>query len=424
MLSLAACKAAPTATTDNNNNTGGVSQGGAGGTPAGGFGGGDGGLFETGPSGSGGGIPNCNSGPDDDADGDGFTPNTGDCNDCDKNVNPGAVEVIDDGMGGAGGGGNVAVDEDCDGLIDDMDPDTQDCDAGLTVDGNPLDGAKAIDLCKVAAGPSEWGVMEAHWVMADGSPPPGSANFDVGHGILSAFGPNVNVQRGQRMLGVSSGAARQPTDPGYQNVSGFSKGYSCTHPPGFPKESPSCGVAVTGGCFDSTGLELLIRAPTNANGFSFNFNFYTFEWPGYVCSQFNDFFTALLIPFPAGQSDGNITFDNLGNPVSVNNAFVEVCGCAGGPPCTAGGKTFDCSLGTAGLIGTGFGSDLAFGQDHGSTSWLLTQAPIAPGEVFTIRFVAYDSGDGVLDSTSLIDNFKWIAEPGTQVGTTPIPDPK
>jgi hypothetical protein len=38
--------------------------------------------------------------------------------------------------------------------------------------------------------------------------------------------------------------------------------------------------------------------------------------------------------------------------------------------------------------------------------------------------LAYDSGDGVLDSTGLVDSWEWIAEPGTPVGTEPVPDPK
>src|SRR5262249_9691270 len=158
------------------------------------------------------------------------------------------------------------------------------------------------DICKAASGPQSWGLIQASWVLADGAPPPANMNFDLGHGILSAFGPNVNVQKGQSMLGVSSGTARQPSDVGYQPVSGFSKGYNCNHPMGFPKESPTCGVAVTGGCFDSTGLEIKLRAPTNAHGFSFNFNFFTYEWPGWVCTQYNDFFTAILSPVPAGQT--------------------------------------------------------------------------------------------------------------------------
>jgi hypothetical protein len=44
--------------------------------------------------------------------------------------------------------------------------------------------------------------------------------------------------------------------------------------------------------------------------------------------------------------------------------------------------------------------------------------------VIKIMWGVYDSGDGVLDSTTLIDNWRWIAEPGTAVGTKPIPDPK
>jgi hypothetical protein len=403
-------------------NTAGAGQG------AGGAGGG-GGLFETGGGpGTGGGTPSCNGGPNDDQDKDGFTPAQGDCNDCDANVNPGAVEVMtkmDGGSSSSGAGGGmpgVPVDENCNGLIDDKDPDLQPCDDALAVDGDATAGAKAVDICRVAMKPKEWGILEAKWTLPDGSPSPGG-NFDLGHGILASFGPNVKVQKGHRMLGVSSGSARAPTDPGYQNVAGFNKGYTCNHPMGFPKESPTCGVAVTGECHDGTALQVKVRVPTNAHGFSFNFNFFTYEWPGYVCSMFNDFFAAILSPIPQGLPDGSITFDNKGNPVSVNNAFVQVCGCSGGPPCTAGGKQFTCSLGDLGLFGTGFGPDTA-GQDHGSTSWLLTTAPVSPGTEMTLRFLAYDSGDGILDSTGLVDNFAWIAEPGTQVGTTPIPDPK
>ena len=123
-----------------------------------------------------------------------------------------------------------------------------------------------------------------------------------------------------------------------------------------------------------------------------------------------------------GQLDGNISFDSMGNPVSVNNAFLEVCGCEGNPPspCFAGGKTFSCALGDTDLIGTGFGFDSAF-QDHGSTGWLQTTAPVEPGKEITLRWAVYDSSDGVLDTTTLIDNWKWLATPGITVGTNPVP---
>ena len=417
---MMACKAGSSSAVFDN--TGGAAQGGnvgAGGKSVTTGQGGDVG-FDAGLSGSGGADPeNCNSAPGDDNDKDGYTGTAGDCNDCDANVNPGAIEVI--AVASADAGVPVPVDENCDGKIDNVDPP---CDIGLDVaDNDPMAGAKAVDLCHVAAGPKDWGVVSAKWVMADGSPPQGGANFDLGHGILSAFGTNVKVQSGGRMLGLSSGTARQPTDPGYLSVGGFDKQYIGNHPQGFPKESPACPGTTTGTPHDPTGLELVVRAPSNAHGFSFNFNFYTYEWPGYICSQFNDFFVALLSPIPMGQSDGNISFDTQGNPVSVNNAFIEVCGCAGagGPPCQAGGKTFPCALGNAGLAGTGFQDQF---QDHGSTGWLFSKAPVDPGQEITMRWAVYDSGDGILDSTTLIDNWQWLADPGTQVGTGVVPTPK
>jgi hypothetical protein len=296
----------------------------------------------------------------------------------------------------------------------------QPCDSALAVDSaDPFDGARAIGLCKMSTGPDDWGVASAQWTYPNGTAPAPSANFDLGHGIITAFGPNVNVQEGGAMLALSSGTARQPTDPGYQSVSGFSKGiYNTGHPVGFPKESPSCNnLTQTGTCNDGAALQLTVRPPSNAQGFSFNFNFYTYEWPVYVCSTFNDFYAALLEPFPMGQTDGNITFDALNNPISVNNAFFDVCGCASGPPCSAGGVSFACALGTSELTGTGF-------EGHAATSWLQTTAPITQGQEFQLRFLAYDAGDGILDSTGLTDNFQWIAEPGVAIGTEPVPDPK
>lgn len=396
--------------------------GGDGGTAGAGIGGegntGVGGLALGGFGGGGGGPIDCDpGGPDDDVDQDGYTPNTGDCHDCDPNVNPNAVEV-------AGEPGEEAFDEDCDTQFDEVDPP---CDGDIPIDElDPVNAARAIEICKGSAGPGDWGLVSAAWVMADGSPPPTGVTgqrFHVGHGVLDDFGPNVAVQKGAQMVAVSSGSARRPGDPGWQNPDGFDKQFTSGHPQGFPKESPACPGVVTGEPHDSAALEVVLRTPSNAYGISFRFNFYTYEWPGFVCSSFNDFFVAILSPIPTGQMDGNISFDEQGNPVSVNNAFVDVCGCAGNPPgvCTFGGKVFPCQLGNVELIGTGFGFDTAF-EDHGATSWLQTNAPVEPDSEITMRWGAYDSGDGILDSTALVDGFDWIAEPGQQVGTTPVPN--
>src|SRR6185295_10581255 len=131
------------------------------------------------------------------------------------------------------------------------------------------------------------------------------------------------------------------------------------------------------------------------------FNFHTYEWPDWICSQFNDNFVAILDPAPTGQTDGNVSFDIKGNPVSVNNALLRTCECPSKPPCEYGGKPFGCQLGGDPLVGTGF-------EGHAATGWLTTTAPVEGGSVVTLRWAIYDSGDGVLASTSIIDNFHWL----------------
>jgi hypothetical protein len=380
----------------------------------------------TSASGAGGNV-GCQGGtPTDDFDMDGFTEagddngNNKDCNDCDPGVNPNAVDVIAEGENG--NPPPTPVDEDCDGTEDNQIPS---CDDTLLVDdADPLNAAKAIGLCKFVVG--------AKWALADGSPPPVDPvdlmNFHLGHGILDNLGPNNKPQEGTRLLMVSSGTARKEGQPGYVHRN-FDKTYNSNPPFGFPKESVSCPGVTTGSPRDATGLEVEITAPSNAQGISFDFNFFTFEWPQYICTEFNDFFVAIMTPFPPMQTDGNISFDASGNPISVNNAFLDVCNCpaAVGPPCQTPPppaplkKTFDCKLGGSGVIGTDFDADdFNPGWTNGSTGWLRTQAPVEPNKKFTIRFVTYDSDDGMVDSSTLIDNWRWSAKPGT-VNTDVVP---
>ena len=355
----------------------------------------------------------CYPGPEDDADGDGFTIRGGDCNDCDPNVNPGAIEVI-----ATGPGAPAPADEDCDGLVDNT---PESCDGALTLDsGSADDAAAALELCKRATG-SSWGLKSAKWVLADGSPPPTTAkslaNFHLGHGILPTFGNYTKAQAGSRLLVLSTGTARRPSDPGYHSVTGgFDKGYGSPSPPGFPKAAPACPGVVTGAPRDAAGLEVTLRVPTNARTLRFSFNFYTTEWPTYICQKFNDAFLALLTPPPPDKRDGNVSFDPAGNPIGVNNALVDACGCVGGPPCKAGGRFYDCSLGTSLLIGNGFSQNAA-------TGWLKSETPVTPGSDITLRWVIYDSQDGLLDSSVVLDDVGWTAEPCT-IATTHIRDPR
>ncbi len=385
-----------------------------GGGDAGGAVGGDGGGIDFGGSGGAGGgplqhEPKCEGvDPNVDNDGDGWSGAQGDCNDCTVQMNPGAQDYP---------GNNI--DEDCNGAKDDN---PTNCDGALGLASlDPMDGARALGLCKIAQGES-WGVVSAQYITADGQPLSSYDFENIGWGLLPAFGPNVKPQEGAKMLVLSSGTARQPNDPGFDYPSGHDKFYTTGSPPGYPKESPACPDVMTGEPHDSAGLRVVIKTPTNAKSLSFNLDFYTYEFPGYICTQWNDFFVAMLTPKPANQADGNISYDSKGNTISVNAGFLQVCH----PQVANNGVAFDCPLGPDQLLGTGFDLDLLGDPFDGSaaTGWLATTSPLGkPGEQITVDFAVWDSGDGILDSTVLLDNFQFGLD-DTPTVTEPIPDPK
>lgn len=390
-------------------NAGGTGQGGTG--QGGSSTGGNGGTINVGATGgtsSGGaggiltGTPNCpNTNPTGDGDHDGFTLQMGDCNDCTAQMNPGAYDYPGNG-----------VDEDCNGTVDD---EPAGCDAQVPdiAYGDPRTAARVIGICRDASGPS-WGLIDAKYVRADGS---GAMNA-MSHGLLSNFGA-VGPRDGASMLVLSSGTARAPGQPGYRApvdgtglFGGTGMGTQSGPPPGYPIDSPQCGLggATEGSpANDPAALELTIKTPSNSNQFGFDFDFYTAEYPNYICQAYNDFFVALVDPTPDGSLPaGNISFDAQKNPVSVNNGFLEVC-----QPGNHGGKSFPCQKGTGELAQTGFDRSAA-------TGWLHTSATVPPGATVRIRFAIWDAGDDILDSTVLIDHLTWDVGQGTPPVTEPV----
>jgi hypothetical protein len=356
--------------------------------------------------------------PDLDMDGDGWSPNEGDCNDCNPYVNPGAVDFPQ--AIGPDGGLLPGVDYDCSGTFDPPTP----CDQGLALDDvDANDGAKAIELCQTTtANPplpqKTWGVISAQYVRANGVT---YANPGDQVGIESAWGPNVAVRAGANMLVLSSGHARTSAQPEACGSNSCVDEGEGTAPPGFPQDNPSCPPSED--IYDDVALEVSLRVPTNASGYSFGLKFYSMEYPYWVCDSYNDQFIALVNPAPTGSINGNISFDSLHNPVSVNLGFFSVC-----DPTQVSQYAFDCQSnlgtcqsppnpycpsGTLQLSGTGFDIwDEAYGG-AGATDWLVTQAPTpaTPGSVITIRFAIWDTGDDNFDSTVLLDGFKWIQNP-------------
>ena len=67
----------------------------------------------------------------------------------------------------------------------------------------------------------------------------------------------------------------------------------------------------TGAPHDGIALEVKIKVPSNAKSFSYQQNFFTYEYPTFICSTYNDFFVTMMDPQPANLPDGNIAFDRM-----------------------------------------------------------------------------------------------------------------
>lgn len=279
---------------------------------------------------------------------------------------------------------------------------------------DPMDYAKAIGLCKMATDDpsSGWGVISAEILKPDGS---FGASIDS-NGLLNALGNVIKPPLGSQMLAITSGKVGNPLSQGTfnQNVSSAAPSdWYAANGNKYPS-SPSCGgsTGTTGKTNDPVMLKLRIRVPESAKSFSFNLYFLTIEYPNFICSQYNDFFVALLDstytsdnPELQNPLDKNLGRDSLGNPVGVNLApagLFKQC-------VNATNKGVTSCISTEELQGTGF-------ESSGGTGWLVTRGNVVPGEVITLRLAIWDLGDHALDSMSLIDNFKWEFEeykPGT-----------
>ncbi len=329
----------------------------------------------------------CNGGDNDitDVDGDGFTVCEGDC--CETTdtcaspakVNPAAAENL----------AGLGVDENCNGTADEA---ATVCDAGLVLDDvAATSAAKTLGVCQEvgALDKAGYGLVNAKYVRADGT----LVSPGLQTGIMQTFGTNVPASEGERLLVLSSGRARTPSQAGVCSDSGCSDHSGITVPGTFFAESCSTDTKVS----DDVGLELTLRAPSNATGFSFDFRFYTFEYPQ-ICTQFgssfNDHFVAVMTPAPEGLENRTVAFDGLGKPVSAYTAHYEVCA--------------DCDQGTTELAATGF--DTLDPDGAAATGKLTSTVPVTPGQTFVIRFVIWDGGDGEQDSSAVLDNLRWVLD--------------
>ncbi|MCR9164778.1 MAG: choice-of-anchor L domain-containing protein [Nannocystaceae bacterium] len=153
---------------------------------------------------------------------------------------------------------------------------------------------------------------------------------------------------------------------------------------------------------DLAYMRLSAEVPANTFGFTYDFAFFSVEYPVYYQTQYNDMYVAWL---ESEAWTGNISFDEFGSPISLNAGFLDFKDVPGGafndPECAAG-----CSAPE--LAGTA-------AQGHAGTRWLTTNAPVVPGEQIEVYFAIFDLADTALDSAVIVDNWLWTCDGGPPV---------
>lgn len=167
--------------------------------------------------------------------------------------------------------------------------------------------------------------------------------------------------------------------------------------PGIPGKDPGLGISTAN---DYAEVRLDISVPEDKHGIGFDFAFMSVEYPNYYQSSFNDMFVAWA---ESEHWTGNISFDEEGNPITVNAGFLDYKDAP---------NMYDCGDCTAPEL-----HDFAM-QGHGGTKWLTSTTEVQPGEDMTLIFAVFDLSDGILDSLVLLDNVRWTC--GGPPSTTPV----
>jgi hypothetical protein len=141
-----------------------------------------------------------------------------------------------------------------------------------------------------------------------------------------------------------------------------------------------------GSAEDYAELRFSTTVPMDVEAFQFDFAFFSVEWPFYEGSEYNDLFVGWL---ESETWTGNISFDAMGNPISLNASFFQLKDNGGNLP------EFD---------GTCM-------RKHGGSGWLSTAATVTPSEDITMVFAIFDLSDSILDSFVFIDNWQWGCVP-------------
>lgn len=286
----------------------------------------------------------------------------------------------------------------------------------------------AMDLCEFRADDDDpsWGFNEQQtmvFTLANGT----RNGYDIGivgpastqAAVLDHYGGIVPA-RGNFMLAISSGTARDETTGGHQSPSGATTGNTIVNLPASFLDSNAgafiedCGTEPYAVGVDSIRAHFRMKQPTNMNAFSFQALYMDFEleasqgsYPavGTCDNDRKSWFLAIKSDSKTGVS-GNFAGDATGrsfNSFNANPGFWSQCNDYGD---FADGL---CRDGATNLELTGF---------TGASNWTPIGTSAEPGESFTLEFVTFDGRDGANDVTVLIDDFFPITEARTTGSST------
>jgi hypothetical protein len=356
---------------------------------------------------------------------------------CASDPGPGASGGADDGIITTADGDGDGDPGDTEG---DGDVSTGDGDGDGDADDDDDDGGGGVkfDLAPIGDSSNNGCLVPSHDPCDDDNDPwhalgincPGELEFDVSFtgdaqqvyvhaGQLGTYDPpTYPVLEGESMVILSSGMASEMIAPGDQfastsvnmnfmaiplpppiNMNKVDPVDTCTEEPNLVGTGDCSNTLQEqwdqgNGAFDYAELRLTGSVPNGASGFEYHLAFFSTEYPNYYQSVFNDMYIAWL---ESELWTGNVSFDEMGNPISLNAGFLDYKDAP---------NQFDCPNCMAPeLEGTVM-------ETHAGTKWLTTTAGVMPGEDITLIWAIFDLSDEVLDSVVILDNFSWNCEGG------------
>ncbi|TPV94929.1 MAG: hypothetical protein B7733_12685 [Myxococcales bacterium FL481] len=167
--------------------------------------------------------------------------------------------------------------------------------------------------------------------------------------------------------------------------------------------------------FDYTEMRFTVEVPPTVISVAYDFAFLSTEYPYYWGSPYNDMYVGWL---ESRNWTGNISFDQQGNPISLNAGFLEyrdvpnpnagTWGYEVDPDCDEPNECVSPELHNTCM------------QYRAGTGWLTTKMGVEEGEEITMVFAVFDLSDPILDSYVFLDNFRWDCIPQNVPDTEPI----